>query len=171
MSKKPSLFSEVSDLSVPSQRGGASKRTTVDPREISQLVGEVRPDDGVNPRDEARRRRQALGDARPGFSHGEHKQEQLLAQVHEAVEAALRGAADAVLSALEVREVVRQGGALVVVVGPSNPAEPLDLPVAAAALDAGRAMLTREVAAEITRKEVPHLRFLVLPAGAARVED
>jgi hypothetical protein len=47
---------------------------------------------------------------------------------------------------------------------------PLDLAAATQALKHSTPMLSREVASAITRKEVPHLTFVVLPAGAEKVE-
>lgn len=87
------------------------------------------------------------------------------------MDAALQAAANPLLNSLAVREVVKQGGALLVVVVPRDPAEPLDLPAAAKALDHAASMLRCEVASAITRKETPNLSFVVLPAGAEKVGD
>ena len=100
-----------------------------------------------------------------------HKQEQLLSQVQEALAGAFQCAAAPVLNDLTVREVARQGGSLVVVVAPLNAEQPLDLAAAAEALEAASPMLHREVASAITRKEVPTLKFVVLPANAQRIEE
>ena len=174
MSKRSNLFSEVSNLSPSEGRRTAAEappQVGAKARAIKQFVAELRPGDGIDPRDEAKQRRRDLGDVRPGRAHGLHKQEQLLSQVQEAVSSALQCAAAPILSELTVREVVRQGGAMVVVVEPQNPDQPVDVQAASEALDEASSLLSREVAATITRKEVPTLRFLVLPAGAQKVEE
>eukprot|EP00825_Cyclidium_porcatum_P042262 TRINITY_DN5754_c0_g1_i3.p2 TRINITY_DN5754_c0_g1~~TRINITY_DN5754_c0_g1_i3.p2 ORF type:complete len:171 (+),score=13.55 TRINITY_DN5754_c0_g1_i3:134-646(+) len=146
-------------------------RSKVDPREFQELVAEVRPDDGLDPRDEALRLRRAQRDSRPGFAHGVHKQEQFLEQVRMAVESALQTAGEPVLGELSVMEVVKQGGSLLVVATSNNPAEPVDAAEATEALSQASSMISREVAASITRKEVPKLAFIVLPPGAQKVEE
>src|SRR5689334_7911028 len=96
--KKKGLFDEVPRAGV---AGGAS---------------EARADDGVDPREEALRRRRERRAGRPGQGHGVHKQEQFHSQVQLAVESALQTAASPMLNSLTVEEVVQQGGSLVVVV-------------------------------------------------------
>jgi hypothetical protein len=66
---------------------------------------------------------------------------------------------------------VQDGGSFLVVLEPRTPDEPLDVQAATEALGKASAMLTREVAAAITRKDVPHLKYLVLPAGARKVGE
>jgi ribosome-binding factor A len=140
-------------------------------REVRELVGEVRAGDGVDPREEAKRRRRARMEEQPGQGHGIHKQEQFLSQVHDAIETALQAAAESVLNALTVREVAQQGGSLVAVITPLEPEASVDLLEAAKAVEHAAPMLRREVAAAITRKDAPNLSFVVLPAVAQKVDE
>jgi ribosome-binding factor A len=140
-------------------------------RAVRELVGELRPDDGIDPRELARQRRKERREAHPGQGHGVHKQEQLLAQVQMAIEGALQTAATPVLAALTVREVLAQGSSLAVVLTPGELAGTVDLSEAAQAVEHAVPMLRREVAAAITRKDVPNLTFVVLPAGARREDE
>jgi ribosome-binding factor A len=171
--KKNSLFSQVSNLSSPvdkPQKSLPAPKAKPDFREIEQLVGEIRPDDGIDPRDEAKRRMRAMGAERPGFTHGVHKEEQFLSQVQSAIDSALHCAREPILNELAVRDVVKQGGTLAVVVTPQLPESPVDLQAARDALEKAASMLTREVASSITRKEAPKLSFVVLPAEAQKIE-
>ena len=154
------LFASVRGKSS-SPKGRASRESL---KEIQELVGELRPDDGVDPRLAARQRRKQSDPARPGHTHGEHKQAQLFSQVKEAIDGALLGARNPVLNALSVVDVTPTGGSLAVVVQPRDPGERVDPIAAAAALEAARSMLRREIAASISRKETPSLQFVVLPA-------
>lgn len=154
MSKTKSLFADVQNL-----------------KELRSLVKEVRQDDGVDPRLEARGRKRSANNARLGRSHGEHRHEQFLAQIQTVIDGALCAAADPILNSLAVREVIQDRGSYLVVVEPRFPDEPLDIQAATQALERASSMLTREVAAEITRKEVPHLKYIVLPAGASKVDE
>lgn len=174
MTKKPSIFSQVSNLSVPvgkPDQPGSPPKARVDFREIEQLVEEIRPDDGVDPREEAKRKRRELGASRPGYAHGVHKEDQFLSQVQTAIDSALQYAREPILNALSVREVVKQKGSLAVVLAPQHSEPAFDLLAARAAVEKAASMLTREVASFITRKEAPKLAFVVLPAEAARVEE
>lgn len=168
------MFSSVSHLSVNSQapdKPGKKSQLKADFKELKQLVGEIRPDDGVDPREEFKRRRKAMGMVRPGFSHGVHKEEQLLTQVQSAIESALQCAREPLLNQLEVREVVKQGGALAVVVTPQAPLAAADLRAVNAAIARASSMIAREVAATITRKDAPKLHFVVLPADAKKIDE
>ncbi len=135
------------------------------------LVGELRSGDGVDPREEAKRRRRERREDHPGQGHGVHKQEQFLSQVQEAIESALQTATSPVLNRLTVHEVVQQGGSLAVVVTPSEAAQSLDLIEATQAIEHAAPMLRREVATAITRKDTPNLSFIVLPAGAQKIGE
>jgi hypothetical protein len=139
--------------------------------DVRRLAGSPREDDGVDPREEAKQRRREMRQVRGGIERGAHQQERFASQVQLAVDSALLTAATPILNALAVREVVKEGGALLVVVVPRDPDVPVDLAAATQALDRAAAMLRREVASAITRKETPNLRFVVLPAGAARIDD
>ena len=173
MKNNSSLFSQVNNLStsVGNPKKPITPQAKVDLREIKQLVGEIRPDDGIDPREDNKRRNRILGTARPGYTHGVHKEEQLLSQVQSAIDAALQSAREPILNQLLVRDIVKKGGTLAVVVTPLNPMESGQLQEAHIALEKATSMLTREVASSITRKEVPKLSFVVLPADAERVED
>jgi ribosome-binding factor A len=143
----------------------------VDLREARELVSQLRPDDGIDPREEAKRRRRERRESRPGPGHGGHKHEQFISQVQTAIQSALQAAAAPILNSLIVQEVVQQGGSLVVVVTPQETGEPVDVLEATKALEQATSMLRREVAAAITRKETPNLSFVVLPAGAEKVDE
>ncbi|MCP5521643.1 MAG: hypothetical protein H7A46_08855 [Verrucomicrobiales bacterium] len=149
---KKSIFSEVSSL------------------EARKLVDELRPDDGVDPREEAKRRRKERREAGSGQAHGVHKHEQFLAQARLAIDTALRTAATPVLNRLTVREVVQEGGSLVVVVTPMEGDAQVDLVEATRAVQHAIPMLRRELAAEITRKETPNLKVVVLPREARKTD-
>lgn len=138
-------------------------------REVKELVGALRSGDGIDPREEAKRRRRERREEHPGHGHGVHKQEQFLSQVREAIESALQTAVSPVLNRLTVHDVAQQGGSLAVVVTPSEEAEVLDVVAATRAIEHAAPMLRREVAAAITRKDTPTLSFVVLPAGAQRM--
>jgi ribosome-binding factor A len=140
-------------------------------REAQELVGELRDGDGIDPREEAKRRLRERRENRPGPGHGAHRQEQFLTQVQEAIDAALQSAAAPLLNRLMVQEVVRQGGSLLVVVKPPGNEPTVDLTEAIQVIEHATPMLRREVAAAITRKDTPNLNFIVLPAGAQKVEE
>jgi ribosome-binding factor A len=137
-------------------------------RKALGLVGELRPEDGVDPRELAKRRRREKRAERIGQGHGVHKQEQFLSQVQTAIQGALQTATTPILNSLTVNEVVPQGGSLVVVVVPHENVGPADLAEATRALENAATMLRREVASAITRKETPKLSFVVLPPGAVK---
>jgi hypothetical protein len=137
---------------------------------LPEVVAAAREGDGVDPRDEAKRKLQERRTRSAGRERGAHRKERFAAQVEETIDGALQLAAEPLLNALTVREVVQQGGALLVVAEPRDPASPLDLSAARQALKKAATMLTREVAQEITRKQIPILSFVVLPAGAERME-
>jgi ribosome-binding factor A len=134
------------------------------PSQLETLAGELREGDGVDPREEAKRKLHRAQNVLPG--EGFHQQERLGNQIRTAVEFALQTAATPVLNALTVQDVVQQKGALVVVIVPRDASMTVDLSDAVNAVKQAAAMLRRQVAAEITRKETPNLRFLVLPAGS-----
>ena len=140
-------------------------------REARELVGELRSGDGIDPREEAKRLRRERRKDRPGHSHGVHKQEQFLSQVRGAIESALQTAAAPILNRLLVDDVVQQGGSLIVVVTPAETGDPMDLLEAARVVEHAAPMLRAEVAASITRKDTPNLSFVVLPAGARKLEE
>ena len=57
MEKNSSLFSQVSNLSSSGDKPDKPipvPKAKADFREIEQLVGEIRPDDGIDPREEAK---------------------------------------------------------------------------------------------------------------------
>lgn len=139
--------------------------------EADELVAGLRAGDGVDPQIEARDRRRAAADGRPGSANRLHQQERFTGQVRTSVESALQTAASAILNALTVREVVQEAGKFLVVLEPQNAAEDLDILVASQAVKRATSMIRREVALAITRKETPELRFVVLPAGAAKIDE
>jgi ribosome-binding factor A len=150
---------------------GRGPGSNLDREALQSLVGALREGDGIDPREEAKHRRRASSQGRAGLANGLHQQERFASQVQLAIDSALLTAASPILSALTVREVVKQGGTLLVIVVPRDPAEPLDLQVATKTLKQASSMLRREVASAITRKETPNLSFVVLPAGAEKVDE
>jgi ribosome-binding factor A len=156
----------------PDEPGVMARRqpSTIDLREIRALAAELRPGDGVDPRLEAKRRRRVRSDP-PGLAPGVSPQGRLAAQVREVIDSVLQTAVTPILNSLTVREVVKQGGSLLVVVEPRSPDQPLDLKAAAEAIKHASSMLRREMASAITRKDAPNLSFVVLPAGAEKVSE
>jgi ribosome-binding factor A len=136
--------------------------------DIRALVHHVREGDGVNPRDEAKLKLRRSRNLLPGEEF--HQQERLAGQIRTAVDFALQAASSPILNALTVHNVVRQKGTIVVVLLPRDPGQPVDIVTATAALKRAEGMLRREVAAAITRKETPNLKFLVLPGGGEQTE-
>jgi hypothetical protein len=136
--------------------------------DIEALASEVREGDGVDPRDEAKRKQHRAPSASPG--EGFHQQERLGAQIRTAVDFALLAATTPILNALTVHNVVKQKNALIVILVPRDSTVPVDILGAAEAVKKAAAMLRCEVAAAITRKETPNLRFLVLPAGSEQID-
>ena len=120
-------------------------------------MADVREGDGVDPRDEVKRRSRARRIGGRGRERGAHRRERFTAQVGEAIDSALQAAAEPLLNALTVREVVQKGASLLVVAEPRNPTQPLDVPVATETLKKATAMLALEVAREITRNQAPHI--------------
>jgi ribosome-binding factor A len=172
MNQKAGLFGAVNNLADEKQRDSKSdKRGKKNLWEIQELVGDVRPEDGLDPRYEAKRRRHNCDEARPGFTHGVHKQEQFGGQIQSTIDSALLCATNPILNRLTVREVVKQKAVFMVVVEPRDSAVPVDMVEAAQALEKAGPMLRREVAAAITRKEVPQLNFVVLPAGTEKIGE
>jgi hypothetical protein len=143
------------------------KRTKVS-SDIEALVHQVREGDGVNPRDEAKRKLRRTTNLLTGEEF--HQQERLAGQIRTTVDFALQAASSPILNALTVHNVLRQKGTLVVVLLPRDPNLPVDLAESTAALKRAEGMLRREVAAAITRKENPNLRFIVLPVGTEQTE-
>lgn len=84
---------------------------------------------------------------------------------------ALQAASSPILNALTAHNVLRQKGTLVVVLLPRDPSLPVDLAKSTAAVKRAEGMLRREVAAAITRKDNPNLRFIVLPVGTEQTES
>ncbi len=142
-------------------------------RDVREVASSARVDDGVDPREEALRRRRERRVLRPGQGHGIHKQEQFHSQVQQAIESALQTSSSPLLNGLFVEEVVQQGGSLVVVVKlpESAGSEAAALAEAARELEQAASRLRREVAETITRKEAPTLSFVVLPPGAQKIGE
>jgi ribosome-binding factor A len=99
----------------------------------------------------------------------ERKVRQLCRQAHQRLDLVLAGELeDPTLDGLWVVDVQPEpgGAALLVTVAAPDGAE---LEPIRASLDALRGRLRSEVAAAITRKRTPHLRFAVIPQGALRL--
>jgi ribosome-binding factor A len=139
--------------------------------EMERLAGTAREGDGVDPREEAKLRQRERRQRRDGSTCGVHRQERFGSQVRDAIDSALLSASNPILNVLAVREVVQEGGALLVVVVPRDPLVPVDTAAANKALAGALPMLRREVATAITRKEIPSLRFVALPSGAEKIGE
>ena len=101
----------------------------------------------------------------------ERKVRQLCRQVHQRVDLVLAGELDdPTLDGLWVVEVQPEpgGAALLITVAAPDDAE---LEPIRASLDALRGRLRSEVAAAITRKRAPHLRFAVIPQQALGLSE
>jgi ribosome-binding factor A len=118
--------------------------------------------DGRRPHD------RASGSSESRQASSERKIRQLCRQVHQRVDLVLAGELDdPILDGLWVVDVQPEpgGAALLVTVAAPDSAE---LGPIRASLDAARGRLRSEVAAAITRKKTPHLRFAVIPERALR---
>jgi hypothetical protein len=91
--------------------------------------------------------------------------------VQRAIDSALQLSTSPLLTALSVYEVVDEGGCLLVVLVPQDPASAMDLAEAKQELQQASSMVSREVAREITRKHAPKLNYVVLPVGSRKVDD
>src|SRR5437867_582976 len=122
MSKSKSLFSDVKKQPPRGrEEEGPRRKRKVDLKKLRPLVAEVRAGDGIDPRDEARRRSRSSDDSRLGQAHGTHRQEQFLSQVQMAIDSALQTAVTPILNSLSVQDVARYGGSVLVVLGPQDP--------------------------------------------------
>lgn len=125
-------------------------------KEMLSLVGEIRPDDGIDPRELARKETPRKGD---------HKVRQLCAQVADTLNLVLSGeCGDEVLQSLQVVAVDPAPDAtqLVVTVQAGVPGEVVAPLQALARLEAIGGKLRYEVAGAITRKRTPKLVFRVV---------
>ncbi len=125
-------------------------------KEMPALCGEIHPEDGMDPREFARKGRPRKGD---------RKARQLCSQVAETLGQVLSGeCGDELLQSLQVVTVdpAPDAAQLVVTVRASLPGEVLDPDEVSAHLAKMMAKLRCEVAAAITRKRAPKLLFRVL---------
>lgn len=161
----------------PSALGGGAKdahppaESPASGNDLSGVVEALREGDGVDPREEAKRSTRLRRQNRSGLEQRRHRHERFIGQVQNTIDFALQMAASPVLNSLVVREVLDQGGSLLVVVAPRDPDLPLDTVEAGQALEQASSMFSRELAREITRKECPKISFVVLPASARKLED
>jgi ribosome-binding factor A len=121
-----------------------------------RLSAEISPEDGMDPRDFARKDRPRKGD---------RKVRQLCSQVAETLSLVLSGeCADDLLQSLHVVAVdpAPDASQLLVTVGAGCPGEMIDSDAALARLARMAGKLRCEVAAAITRKRAPKLVFRVL---------
>ncbi len=120
------------------------------------LAGEIRPDDGIDPRELARKERPRKD---------QRKSRQLCAQVAETLNLVLSGeCSDDLLQSLRVIAVdpAPDASQLVVTVGASLPEESLNPAEVLARLEHVMGKLRCEVAGAISRKRAPKLVFRVL---------
>jgi ribosome-binding factor A len=126
------------------------------PKEMLSLCGEIRPEDGIDPRDLAREPRPQKGD---------RKVRQLCSQVAETLSLVLSGeCSDELLQNLDVVAVdpAPNASQLLVTVHLANAEEAVDSAEVSARLAAIAGKLRCEVASAITRKRAPQLLFRVL---------
>jgi ribosome-binding factor A len=125
-------------------------------KEMLTLCGEVYPEDGIDPRETARKDRPHKGD---------RKARQLCGQVAETLSLVLSGeCADELLQSLQVVAVdpAPDASQLMVTVHASLPGRPIDAEEVLARLAAVSGKLRCDVAAAITRKRAPKLLFRVV---------
>ena len=126
------------------------------PKEMLSMCGEVRPEDGMDPRDLAKK---------PRSSKGDRKVRQLCSQVAETLSLVLSGeCSDEVLQNLEVVAVdpAPNASQLLVTVRSADAAEATDPAEVSARLASIAGRLRCEVASAITRKRAPKLVFRVI---------
>lgn len=124
-------------------------------KEMLSLAGEIYPDDGIDPRELARKKRPCKG---------QRKTRQLCAQIAETLSLVLSGeCGDELLQSLQVIAVdpAPDASQLVVTVRAGLPGERVDPAEVLMRLDAVMGKLRCEVAAAITRKRTPKLVFRV----------
>ena len=125
-------------------------------KEMHALCGQIHPEDGVDPREFARKERPRKGD---------RKVRQLCSQVADTLNLVLSGeCGDALLQSLQVVSVdpAPDAAHLLVTVRAGLPGEVIDPGVASACFARMMGRLRCEVAAAITRKRAPRLVFRVL---------
>jgi ribosome-binding factor A len=125
-------------------------------KEILSLVAEIRPEDGIDPRELAHKDRPRKE---------QRKARQLCAQVAETLSLVLSGeCGDDLLQNLQVVSVepAPDASQLVVTLGPAVGGERLDPAEVLLRLDGVAGKLRYEVAAAITRKRAPKLVFRVV---------
>ncbi len=125
-------------------------------KDMHSLAGEIRPDDGIDPRELARKERPRKG---------QRKSRQLCAQVAETLSLVLSGeCGDDLLQSLQVVAVdpAPDASQLVITVRAGLPGEEADPAEVLTRLNAGMGKLRCEVATAITRKRAPRLVFRVL---------
>jgi ribosome-binding factor A len=126
------------------------------PEEMLSMCGEVRPEDGMDPRDFAKK---------PRLHKGERKVRQLCSQVAETLSLVLTGeCSDEVLQNLEVVTVdpAPNASQLLVTVRSAEAAEAIDPAEVSTRLASIAGKLRCEVASAITRKRAPKLVFRVV---------
>jgi ribosome-binding factor A len=126
------------------------------PKKMPDLCGEISPEDGMDPREFARKGRPHKGD---------RKVRQLCSQVAETLNLVLSGeCGDELLQSLHVVTVdpAPDASQFLVTVAPSVPGEVVDPSEASARLASFAGKLRSEVAGAITRKRAPKLLFRVL---------
>src|SRR5204863_7130647 len=101
MSKPKSLFSDVKKQ-LPTDRdrepGSRPLKRKVDLKSLRPLVGEVRAEDGVDPRDEARHRSRRADDLRLAQAHGTRREGEVLSQRRTGSDSALQAAVGPLLN-------------------------------------------------------------------------
>lgn len=125
-------------------------------KEMETLVAEIRPDDGIDPRELARKERPRKG---------QRKARQLCAQVAETLSLVLSGeCGDDLLQSVQVLAVdpAPDASQLVVTVRAGLPDEQVDPAEVLERLNQVMGKLRSEVAAAITRKRAPKLVFCVV---------
>lgn len=132
---------------------------------LRSLCAEVGPDDGLDPREEAKRRQGAISRSRT-----DRKLRQLCGQVAETLNLVLSGSADEILSGLYVSDVEPAPNAARLLVTVSVAlGESMDPVEVLQHLDRASGRLRMETASAISRRKVPHLVYqLALPFSGMR---
>jgi ribosome-binding factor A len=131
-------------------------------RDARSQVADLNKDDGVDPKEEKKRRMRSLAAGKRDYSTL-----RLASQIHDVLDLALLQCGNPLLASLAVGTVEPSptGGNFVVQVYSTDPAADYDPREIKKTLDTLKPKFRSEVANEVTRKNAPDLKFDVFPPG------
>ena len=131
-------------------------------REAKLQVDDLSKDDGVDPKEEKKRRMRSAATGKRDYSTL-----RLASQIHDILDLVLQQRGDLPLASLAVGTVEpsSNGGNFVVQVYSTDPAAEYDPREIKRTLDALKSRFRSEVAKEVIRKHAPDFKFDVLPPG------